>query len=99
MWLFLLIFVALIGGIVLAVAGAGILGIPMMIVGVGLAAAKFAGNARRQTSGPQPAAGQSTAATGAIGRNGSDTPQDSDHRPQREAETGFAHRGQEHMTG
>ena len=99
MWLILITAPLIIIGIVMSVAGAGIWGIALIIVAGGALAGKLLGNAKRPgTTPPKPATGSAMASTGTAAGASPGTPQDTEHKPQREAETGFAHSGQEHMT-
>jgi hypothetical protein len=104
MWFFPVIIFAIVVGIVMSIAGAGFIGIPLLIIAALVAVAKLAGNARRgegarQGSAAMPASGNAMSSTGGIGAAAEGGPQDTEHRPADERETGFAHRGQEHMTG
>jgi hypothetical protein len=99
MWLILVLVPLIIVGIVMSVAGLGIWGIAVIIVAGGALAGKLIGNAKRPgTTPPKTASGSAMASTGAAAGAGSGTPQDTEHKPQAEAETGYAHSGQEHMT-
>jgi hypothetical protein len=86
MWLSILIVVLIIGGLVGAVAGGGIFGfVPLFLGIVGLVALFISrGASSAGGSGPQPS-GQG--------------PEDTVHSGGAHTETGYAHRGQEHMTG
>jgi hypothetical protein len=99
MWLILITVPLIIVGIVMSVAGAGIWGIALIIVAGGALAGKLIGNAKRPgTTPPKTATGSAMASTGAAAGATPGSPQDTEHKPQGDAETGFAHSGQEHMT-
>jgi hypothetical protein len=85
MWLSILIVVLIVGGLAGAIGGLGIFGIVPVFLGLVGLAILFAG---RAASGPT--AGSGTTET---------SPQDTTNAPRAHTETGYAHRGQEHMTG
>src|SRR5436305_11832575 len=99
MWLILITVPLIIVGIVMSVAGAGIWGIALILVAGAALAFKLVGNANRPgTTPPKTASGSAMASTGATAAATPGSPQDTEHKPKSDAETGFAHRGQEHMT-
>jgi hypothetical protein len=88
MWLSILIIVALVGGIALAVGGIGILGFPLLIVGIaglGILLAQRASGSKEQSGGRVPAV-----------QDDPSKPQDTGHAGTHR-KTGVAHPGQEHM--
>jgi hypothetical protein len=96
MWLSILIVIGIVGGLAAALAGIGPIAILLVALGIIALAVKVAGARGGAVEARPEPTGRTMSSTG--GRVSNETPQDDETTGKAHVKTGYAHRGQAHMT-